>query len=327
MNQYDDDIGRYLNDQMSSEEKLEFVNKLRNNHALKKEFFAKKDIWDYYSTGDHIDKFNKEELWQKISLATNLPKTKRIKLINRWIQIVGTVAAIVVTFWLGYFKAENKQVLGGEAHVFSTVDNQIAKVELSDGSEVVLNGNTKLTVPINFGETNRVVNLIGEAYFEVEHCDKQPFLVQSDQQDVLVLGTKFNVRVYPDENLYKTTLIEGLVEWTDGSQTVRLLPGMEIKYDHRLHNIKKETVDPSLSKSWITGLYEFRNASFNELAKAIEEWYGFQVDYNPDELKEYHLNGAFDKSSSLEENLELIKLMIPINYNIKENHVEIYANK
>lgn len=173
------------------------------------------------------------------------------------------------------------------------------RVDLADGSRVWLNAASSLVFPVDFNGNERVVELEGEAYFEVAHKDDQPFIVKASQTTVQVLGTHFNVSAYGDETFQKTTLLEGKVQVMAGDGRYQLQPGQQVIFDKK--NTKARLVQhASLEEAvaWKNGYFQFSGADGAALLREIGRWYNIEVVFNGMPTG-YELNGKIDRSIRL----------------------------
>lgn len=157
-------------------------------------------------------------------------------------------------------------------------------VILSDGSKVWLNAASRLTYPIQFDGSKRVVELSGEAYFEVAK-QTAPFYVKTDRQEIKVLGTSFNVKAYKNEDNIKTTLLEGSVKIvakpsSNEGKSVELLlkPGEQAVLNQNQEN-KILTVNASQSIAWRNGLFSFQGEDLKSVMREFSRWYGVEVKF------------------------------------------------
>ncbi|MBB6500729.1 FecR family protein [Pedobacter cryoconitis] len=182
------------------------------------------------------------------------------------------------------------------------------QVNLPDGTKVWLNAASSLSFPVRFSGLQRKVVLKGEAYFEVEKNKKMPFIVDSKQQKIEVLGTHFNISAYDNERATKTTLAEGSVRvsMTDNNQQEQILkPGQQSVVDKK---IKVIPVDVEEELAWKDGLFTFNNETLENIMQKVERWYDVKVDFQDPALKEKHFSGTvsrFDRVSQLLKTLEL----------------------
>ena len=198
---------------------------------------------------------------------------------------------------------------------------------LPDGSKGFLNSSSILTYPAEFGH-NRMVSLEGEGYFEIARDKKHPFTVQTKFADIQVLGTKFDVCAYENDNDMTTTLEEGSVRIfnkTTNTRTV-LTPGEQNKIDSATGKMTNTKVKTQLYTSWKEEMLRFDNAPFAEVVKKMERWYGIKIIL--DKKLQYADNYTLTiKTESLREMLQLLSITTPMNYKIKDDTVFINQPK
>lgn len=170
-------------------------------------------------------------------------------------------------------------------------------VILDDESEVKLNTNTSLSVPVHFAANSRALTLNhGEAYFNISHDQARPMGVQVEGLHVRVLGTTFNIKAYPNEPLC-TTLIEGSVQLKDQSGNDLILePGYQaIEKNGRLVSWR---VDPDDYTSWINGDFVFNRMPLAQIMAHLERKYDIKAQFSADSLKKMTYTGVFKKDFS-----------------------------
>lgn len=161
---------------------------------------------------------------------------------------------------------------------------------LPDGSKVWLNAASSLRYPTSFSGKERVVELKGEAYFEVarqnagEGHGKMPFRVHvaptgsSEGMNVQVLGTHFNIMAYADEQSINTTLLEGSVKLSKGAREVLIRPGEQGKLKDG-NDFKVAAVDTEEAVAWKNGVFRFNEATIEEVMRQVARWYDVEVVY------------------------------------------------
>jgi len=187
-----------------------------------------------------------------------------------------------------------------------TPNGKTFQIALPDGTVVWMNAGSSLKYPTYFEGNERSVALTGEAYFEVAHNPKMPFKVLSNGQEVEVLGTHFNVRAYENEPLLKTTLLEGKIKITEGSNSALVKPGQQIVVSLDKHSMRTREVNTELAIAWKNRLFYFENAKYDEIMREIERWYDVDVIYKgkiPDERFE----GAIQKDLKLDQVLKMLE--------------------
>lgn len=156
------------------------------------------------------------------------------------------------------------------------------QITLSDGSKVWLNAESTLRYPYQFGNKERVVELEGEAYFEVTRDKEKPFRVISPRQGIEVLGTTFNLHAYADEPETSTTLVEGKVKINTSSPegeaaSLILLPGHQAITGDSPTRI--ESVDTDEFTAWKDGFFYFNGDSPKDAFAQLSRWYDIELVY------------------------------------------------
>ena len=191
------------------------------------------------------------------------------------------------------------------------------QVVLEDGTHVWLNAASSLKYPDTFNEKERVVELTGEAYFEVAHMAAKPFKVVSKDQLVEVLGTHFNVNTYLDEPDVKTTLLEGSVKVSPLSGNHKsgliLKPGEQAV--NTTNRIVKSQADTEEAIAWKNGFFQFEDASLETVMRQIARWYDLEVEYNG-KISKRVFNGKVYRNMSLSKVLSVLSFS-KINYKVE----------
>lgn len=186
--------------------------------------------------------------------------------------------------------------------VFVPAGNQF-RILLSDGSLVSLNAGTTIRFPAAFDKQQRTVALNGEAYFEVAHDASRPFMVQSEKQEVTVLGTKFNVNAYKEDVEPVTTLLEGSVRINSGNTAKTLRPGQQSKANNGRIDITD--VDVEEVTAWKNNLFLFRSAPIEKVISQLMRWYNVTVEYQSKPTA--HFNATIKRTEPLKRVLEILE--------------------
>ncbi|MHB1108333.1 MAG: FecR family protein, partial [Lutibacter sp.] len=199
------------------------------------------------------------------------------------INISGKVVAEQSGNKLNYEKENSTEEL---AYNILTIPNgKKFQVVLSDGTEVHLNSGSVLKYPVKFitGINRQVYLLEGEAYFDVAKDPKHPFIVNADDINIRVLGTKFNVSSYPEDSSINTVLVEGAVsifgkdKTYDKSTSLALKPGYKASWNKTKNNISVEEVDTDIYTGWKNGKLIFKNIQFKNIIKKLERHYNVTI--------------------------------------------------
>lgn len=196
------------------------------------------------------------------------------------------------------------------ANAFNTLSTPTGgqyNIVLADGTKVYLNAVSSIKYPTQFNGNQRVVELEGEAYFEVAKNKKKPFIVKSNNQAIEVLGTHFNVHAYDNEAVVKTTLLEGSVAIIYKNQKAILKPGQQSNISDNFNKIAIREVDTETAIAWKNGRFKFDNADLKTVMKQLERWYGIKVEYRGD-VSDVRFNGGTFRNKNLSEVLKVLEL-------------------
>ena len=207
------------------------------------------------------------------------------------------------------------------------------QIRLPDGSKVWLNAASKLIYPVSFnGRGQRVVELSGEAYFEIFKNKLQPFVVKSKNQEVTVLGTHFNINSYTDEGSVKTTLLEGSVSvrHLEGSTATRdlsyrrddargrdgvlLKPGEQATLAN--NQIKVTQVNTELAVAWKNNQFMFESERIENIMRMIARWYNVDIVYvGPTPTDKF--GGAISKFQNVSKVLQILEVTGSVHFKIE----------
>ena len=200
---------------------------------------------------------------------------------------------------------------------------QTYKLAHADGTNVMLNAESELTFPSEFDTDRREVFLKGEAFFQVTHNEKAPFIVHTDQLDVQVLGTTFNVSGYNNENMLKVTLVEGSIRIHQQGDSVKIRPNEQYNYNKNTREKRVQTVDTELFTSWVNDEYIFKDTTLDEIFNRINHWYMFDVTYESPSLKEKRFFLTIGRDASLDQIIQIINSTEEVCIEKKDNHIVV----
>ena len=292
----------------------------------------------------------------------NIAKPGRIlSLVKSYYKIAAMIAIIMATgygamylYFSGKTDANSTQYIEMVAPLGSRTF-----ITLPDGTKVWLNSGSKLRFFKKYGTGTRDVNLDGEAYFVVAKNKDVPFVVHTSDIKITALGTAFNVKAYRDEPIIGTTLDEGSVKiesclGNSGKNVpIILKPKQTATYSkvltsvtiHVLSNVNGEKVmvakqisippkqlrvipntDTKIFTSWKETRWIFRHETLGDLAKKLERKYDVTIAFKDESLKEYSFSGSL-QDESIEQVLEVIRIIAPIKYTISHKTIELSTNK
>ncbi|MFD1631123.1 FecR family protein [Pseudopedobacter beijingensis] len=205
---------------------------------------------------------------------------------------------------------------------YNTINTAIGKqsfVKLADGTKVWLNAASSLRFPVNFTKEERVVELEGEAYFEVAK-EKRTFKIITNRQNVEVLGTHFNVNAYEDNQYVKTTLLEGSVRLNSAksNQSVILRPG-EQGIGSKNELFVRE-IDAQEVIGWKKGLFIFTNEPIHSVMKEISRWYNVEIVYEG-QITEEGFVMNISRSENINDVLRKLEFTGLVHFKLMPGHV------
>lgn len=237
-----------------------------------------------------------------------------------------------ILYMSGIFNQETNSAVWYEK---ITSSGEKTVLSLSDGSTVNLNAGSKLRYPEEFNGATREVYLEGEGYFTIYHNVNKPFIVHTENLTTTVLGTKFDVSAYPENNTIAVSLLEGKVkvsssEWTKTGKEVILKPKEKLLYDKGSNRGSLATFDSLKAIGWKDGVYKFENEPLSEVLAQLERAFGVEFKLTDQSVLSQKITIKFE-NGTLETVVEVIKSLTGLNYKlIKESNgrdkVSFYGN-
>jgi transmembrane sensor len=264
----------------------------------------------------------------------------------RFSLIAGGIAASLILVFLITNYTGKRNGDNNTANVISTRYGSKSKVQLPDGTQVWLNADSKLTYSKDFGNQEREVSLSGEAFFDVQKDVDHPFIIHTNNLDIKVLGTAFNIRSYQNEKTSEATLIRGAIEVTLNNSPERKIlmkPSDRIVVQNKTEvnttpaTTKedsagtiywvgkvdvKEKDNMSLETVWKKNSLAFKNETLEDVAGRIGHWFNVKVSIEDEELKKMTYSCDF-KDESLKQVMEALHLTGRFQYQIVKDSVFI----
>ena len=208
-------------------------------------------------------------------------------------------------------------------NILSTPMGGEYRLVLPDGSKVWLNSGSTLRFPTLFNGPERIVELKGEAYFEIAKNAQMPFRVRTNNaMDIKVLGTHFNVMAYDDEKNINTTLIEGSVEVLKGSGKTMLKPGQEAILNRGSGNIKVAPADVEQAIAWKNGNFIFYNENIESIMRKVSRWYNVDVFYQGNLINK-DFAGTISRNKNVSELLKMLELTGAVHFSIDGRRITV----
>lgn len=195
------------------------------------------------------------------------------------------------------------------------------QVILPDQSRVWLNAKSSLTYPTYFSGNERKVELKGEAYFEVAHNAKMPFKVSSRGQTVEVLGTHFDIMAYDDDEIMKTTLLEGSVKISNNGYSRILVPGEQAQVSDAGTKVTNE-IDLEDVMAWKNGYFKF-NDNLENVMRKISRWYNIEIKYANNVDPSLRFGGKISRYKNLSSALKIMELTGNVHFKVEGRRVTV----
>ena len=319
-------IAKYLSGDLSQDEIVElkiWINASKENLTY---FQQVKNIWD---NSDHsIDKIMIDA--EKALRAIKNRVTFRSSSSGFWYYWKRIAAILLIPLILGnilYFMFGGKNYQRNQVPIYNELFAAFgtrSALKLSDGTSVWLNSGSSIKYPDRFVGNKRIVELKGEAYFEVEHDPERPFIVETSSISVKATGTKFNVSGYDLAEETEVTLVSGKVEvnlkdTNKNIKSTKLDPDQHYAFNKASGTSSITTEDTYKYISWKDGKLIFRNEPLSEVIKKISQVFNVDIELQGTLLQDYRYRATF-QDESLAEILKLLKISSPIDYTeIKRN--------
>lgn len=326
-------IGRKLEGDISPEEEQALNEWINISTTNKQVYFQIKELWyhkqDQTNNSQAIAAYDK--LINRIKFAEVAQSQTRVQQIsfriNQFVKYAAILFFILSFGYLSYYFIEAEST-NNEFCTISVPKGNKSEVILSDGSKIWLNNNSKLVYPKKFNAKERRIELIGEAYFEIEKNEKVPFIVQTSDISIKVMGTKFNVSAYANDKFIETTLISGkvMVQSNDNPEIETVLkPGESLTFDKINNQSAVTEVDTEFYTYWMKGEFVFKDERFETLAKRIERIYNVEITFEDEALKDKTYTGDFKVDDNIYTILEIFKrsTTVPIDYTTDRNKITI----
>lgn len=192
----------------------------------------------------------------------------------------------------------------------SASNGKVVKLQLNDGSKVWLNAGSTLEYTATFGKEKRIVRLTkGEAFFDVTHDARKPFVVITDNLETQVLGTSFNIRSAAEMKKISVSVLRGKVAVTKkGAESLFLLPDEQALYDKQSGRILKSHVIAKDMNGWMVGIFRFHNEELEVITDELSRRYNLEFIYEDERMKTIRFNTGFKATDRLTDILnDLVK--------------------
>ncbi len=228
-------------------------------------------------------------------------------------------------------------IIGGGYLYYQTARNNMMEIHvaygkekhlfLPDSSEIWINSGSIVKYPKEFNGDKRIIELNGEAYFSVKRDETKPFVVNTERLSVNVLGTKFNVKAYSNEEQVTTTLTSGKIEVNSEKQSQVLKPNEQLNFNKATSTISIIDVPPSETNAWLTGQLIFTNASIKDILKTLERKFNIPIEDKTSISTTKLYTVKFLQNESIYEVLTILEDIADTQYQIKGKQITVFNNE
>ena len=306
-------LQRYVEGNVNPEEIIAVVDWLDADENNVREFMA-------------LHKLNDISLLNQADNRADNQKKKRTVSFRKIGYELAKIAAILIIFWGGtkLFETNTTEESIITYQTLYVPAGQRAELILPDSTRVWLNAHSKLIYPVSFGKGNRQVELNGEAYFDVVHNEKQPFIVKTRQMDIQVLGTEFNVTSYSSD--FEVSLLRGCIELSSPnlSSTYRMKEKEHIKLKNNKLIINNIT-DYDYFR-WKEGHICFNNESVATIIEKLKLYYDINIETHNKKFLNSRYSGKFRTKDGIEQVLKVLQIEHKFSYT-KNNDLNLITIK
>jgi len=334
-------LARYLSNECNSNDIEKVKHWMTSDPENQKWLDEMKAVWQTPDRQYGISDIKRQwvELAEKAGIAENdKMKSKLIKwpleFKKNTIRILRYAAVLLVAFTLSYLLSKGMNILPWDQStpefIVQSVQNGDRKtVNLNDGTRVVLDAGSRLEYPENFTGEIREVYLNGEAFFDVAHQPQTPFVVHANEAYIKVLGTKFNVRAWEQNNKVAVSVADGKVlfrfEKSNDHDAVVIIKGQISFLFNNKQPTKPHSVDINKYQGWMHNEVSFEDVPLGEIVHQIERWYNLKFLFDDPQISTEHMT-LYLKNNSISEILELISAMSDLEYKREGNTIYLWSN-
>ncbi len=319
-----DKIARYLSGNLPENEQedlLRWANESAENRSLWEDAQQLWKLSEQYEAPQH--EANVTMGWEKVESRLDLPAEEAPRPVRR-IPIyrhLGRIAAVLLVAALAAWWLWNPQPDPRitPMTLVQTKTGEVRELLLPDGSQIWLNENSELRYDQEF--TERQVNLVGEAYFDIARMEEKPFEIISGEAKTVVLGTAFNVRAYPTEDKVEVTVVRGkvaLVEAEKPQEAIVLDAGKTGNYDKVEKNVTRVEAPKVNADSWKTKMLVYKDTPLSEVIESLERYFDVKIEAANPKLLNCRLEGSYHQPQ-LDDMLQIITATINSELNQQGN--------
>ncbi len=312
-------LEQFFNGTIAKEEVQQLLEELKNDEFEK---VWMQEQWD--QSPEMMNKGVQKQIMDHIKADILPTRTFRWK---QWLLLAASLLLVFITSLSAYLFYDDQNKKLAEDMTVTVEKGQKVALTLPDKSRVWVNSGSTLKYGSRFNKHERIIELDGEAYFEVAKNKKAPFIVQSHGFSVEALGTAFDVKAYPDEKQLSAVLIRGKVEVGDELNKINLSPNQKVTYNRENKSMQKSDIaDGLIYADWRYNKLTFNSETFEDIVSVLERNYNVKFVFEAQSLKKYRYSGSIS-NTSLESLLQIFAMTSPISYHMKDSVIYMNENK
>ena len=292
-------INRYLRGEAAPEERIRIMKMIDEDPSFRKEFLAMRKIYDALLISDDIG---------------GMKKRVRKGMAVRILRFVASMAAAAsLAVGVTYFIMSDKEEENIMVQRFEAPEGHRTEAVLSDGTMICLNSGSRLEI-LSSGKNERRVRLDGEAYLNVAHNEDRPFILETSEMEVKVLGTSFDVSTYG--NVHSVVLVEGSVEVNNAvsSEKTVIEPDQMYVFDRSTGQSGVKYVDALSMVTWKDGYLNLQNMTVEELFSRLEHYYGVRIICSDDSKDTFTMSGKLILESRIDTVMDNLATLLDMKY-------------
>jgi len=285
-----------------------------------------KEIWLSSGVKNNADNYNIENAIANFSQKVRISQKGKVRSLNvaRVLKYAALAVLLLALPFMYYLGNKNVAVQDSYTTITCALGDKTNMI-LPDSTVVCLNSGSTLKFNNNFKKGVRQVYLDGEAYFSVTKDAENPFRIKTNEIDVEVLGTEFNLKAYSNEKTVSTTLVEGSVKITSQNQGTVIKPGQKLVYSVDSKKMAlHELADLSPETEWKDGRLVFRNESLGDLELKLERWFDVDIVLADEAVKKRKYTGTLERESILEV-MSYFRLARSVDYELEGNKITFFT--
>jgi transmembrane sensor len=314
---------QFITKKGSEEETNEFLDKINKGNYDEELKIQLNEFWNEVKPDDAISDDKAEQMFRKIMASPNVRVKSLFNNRSLWYKSIAAILIVGLSslfYWNQYKNAEPKMVKVENVKTKINIPTR-RFINLPDGSSVILNENSRVELSKNFSKNGlREVHLYGEAYFDVTHDSKKPFIVYAGKVKTTVLGTAFNIKESLLAKTVTVTVTRGKVKVGDNSKTFNVIvPDEQVVIDESSTKHTKKLIKAESVIEWTNQDIYFDDVSIKDVAKQLQDRFKVSIVFSNEQIKSCRFSATFMKDQSLSQILKVIGEFNHIKYQIKDN--------